>query len=475
MKNDDFINAFNEENVDSFMRYTVPFSEEHARNIKNRFVEKAKRKQKRLTAGKFALACAAACVTLFSTLVYGGVLDLSRIYKIVFGENAPYVEPYMKPLAAAGITESTYDGIVLKLVSAVNDEDVLRVFATLSDTTGDRLSGAIALDDWTIDQGHMGGMGVVDYNKGTKTATLLFTSNGENHTGRVALNISRLIVGSQFRTGLAENNINAYALLTEYAPQTMPQEDVFVNGSAFQSKEGEVLAQKSALLRFGERDITFDNINWASISNIGFVDGCLHIQTKTLSNEENDLAGITFVNADNEVIDEGNLHLNFTNIENRVYQQDAAPYNQYKEIIYEGITNLEQLKDLSVTIDAWERGKVIEGGWQLSFDVPQTVAAEFPVDWEITVNSHPVQIDRLSLSPFGITVHFPDDVESERFSNDHTDLAYAEYVDGTRIELNQVSFSRFEEVSTLYFRGNIVEMEKVRRIGIGGKVIDVTP
>lgn len=35
--------------------------------------------------------------------------------------------------------QSEYDGIVIKLISAINDENALRIFATATDTKGDRL------------------------------------------------------------------------------------------------------------------------------------------------------------------------------------------------------------------------------------------------------------------------------------------------------------------------------------------------
>lgn len=71
--------------------------------------------------------------------------------------------------------QSQYDGIVIKLISAINDEDVLRIFATATDTKGDRLGEDLDFTSWGLSQGHGGNVSVIDYNNETKTATLMNT------------------------------------------------------------------------------------------------------------------------------------------------------------------------------------------------------------------------------------------------------------------------------------------------------------
>ena len=57
---------------------------------------------------------------------------------------------------------------------------------------------------------------------------------------------------------------------------------------------------------------------------------------------------------------------------------------------------------------------------------------------------------------------------------DNTDVVYVEYLDGTIIELNQSSIHTYESESTLVFRGDIIEIEKVQAILINGERINTT-
>jgi hypothetical protein len=81
-----------------------------------------------------------------TALAYTQILDFSRIYRIVFGENSEYIEQYIEPLFSENTSatdksepqtvdksqkvnepqpvkttiESEYDGIVISLISAIN-------------------------------------------------------------------------------------------------------------------------------------------------------------------------------------------------------------------------------------------------------------------------------------------------------------------------------------------------------------------
>ena len=56
----------------------------------------------------------------------------------------------------------------------------------------------------------------------------------------------------------------------------------------------------------------------------------------------------------------------------------------------------------------------------------------------------------------------------------HSDTAYAEYRDGTIIELDQPSIHTYESESTLIFGGHIIEVENVQDIIINGERINIS-
>lgn len=86
------------------------------------------------------------------------------------------------------------------------------------------------------------------------------------------------------------------------------------------------------------------------------------------------------------------------------------------------------------------------------------------------INGSKLKIDRISLSPIGITIHLPENLSAD-YNN--SDVVYVEYTDGTIIELNQSSIHTYEEESTIIFGGDIIEIEKVEGIIINGERINI--
>ena len=457
---------------------------------------------------KSGLAVAAVVIILAalttSALAYARVLDFSRIYAIVFGEKSELVEQYIEPFASDGdiasegfgnqtfnqpeptvnapvtinagtertVIESEYDGIVLTLISAINDGDVLRIFATMQDTTGDRVSGSIHFDDWILSQGNGGNISVIDYDRATKTATLLITSLGGDHEGNATLNINGFTTNREIVEGLDENSINIHDILSSHAPQTIGLDEVWVTGGAARNPDGQVLFDYPTILGWDETNIGFSNVGWAYISNIGFVDGVLHIQTAWLSDTENQLLGISFINAENEVVYEGTLSLNFINGEEVYNDFYNEPYTRYKEMIYEDITDIEQLRELNIVIDFVEWGSNNDGSWVFSFSIPERATTEFMIGRELTIDGELVIIETVSLSPLGVIIDLPDNIAGQYR---HEDFAYVIYSDGTIVELNETYIGGHDNESTLKFGGNIIEVERVRTIVINGEVVLVEP
>ncbi len=483
MKNDNLFDDLEDKEIDELMKYAVPFPADNGINIKNKFLQKANMRHKKLPLKKIFVWGALASTLLVSTLAYAQVLDFSKIYKIVFGDNSKYVEQYIQPFVSEHtvtpneketqtVIESEYDGIVFKLISVINDGDVLRIFATMQDTTGNKLSDKIDFSSWGLSQGHGGNATVVDYNSETKTTTILITSLGGGHEGFATLSINGLKTNRENKSGLKENKINVYELLQDYIPNTMMQEEVYkLGGAHLVYKNGTMVAESPLLfrlLKFDEKEITFDNIDWSLISNIGFVDGHLHIQTRALSDNENQLASIDFVDSNNKVIHSGHFYLSYVDFENSHHKPDAPPHNLYTEMVYEEITDLKQLKDLRMAIDIVEVGKAMKGNWEFSFEIPKKVTTEFNIGHDMNINDEMIKVDAVLLSPLGITLNLPENI-SQNYK--HKDSASVKYDDGTIIELKKVKIDGYENMSTLNFSGNIIEIEKVHRIVINNEVI----
>lgn len=484
MNNNDFFHDLDDKEIEMMLKYLPTYTPNNAKNIKNKFAEKSKLKHRKISFKKLALVGIVSSVVFATTMAYAGVIDISKIYKIIFEENSEYIESHIEPLEGTNdITpvhenetplsiQSEYDGIVMKLISAINDENALRIFATITDTKGDRLGESLDLTRWGLSQGHGGNISVVDYNNETKTATLMITSLGNDHQGNATLKVNGFSTGRELLENLPENNINVAELLKEH-PKIITQDEVWKTGGSGNNLK---LYEESRLLKFNELDIKFDNVDMFSISNIGFVDGLLHIQTKAMLDDTALVDGYyinaKFINSEKEVIYDSAASIHFKNDRKYGYYESNRedPRDRYTEIIYDSITNPEQLNDLSLVIDYMKSPKITEASWEFSFMIPEKVTTEFHVDSEIHINGKKLNIDMVSLSPIGITVHLLKDI-SDNYN--HSDVVYVEYVDGTIIELSQSSIHTYESESTLIFGGHIIEIENVQSIIINDERINI--
>lgn len=475
MNNNDFIHEPDDREIDMMLKYLPTYTTDNARNIKNKFAQKAKMKHKKLSFKKLALVGVAASMVLVTTLVYAEVIDVSKIYRMIFGENSKYIEQYIEPLVVENeaplSVQSEYDGIVIKLISAINDENALRIFATITDTKGDRLSESIDFTNWGLSQGYGGNVSVVDYNNETKTATLMITSLGNDHQGSATLTVNGFSTGREFLEDLPENSINIGELLKGHTPKIISQDEVWKRGGGGDRE----LYEESPLLKSDEMDIQFDNVDMFSISNMGFVDGLLHIQTKNTSSDTALVDGyyinVKFINSEKEIVYNPVARIDFITDRKYAYESySKEPHDQYSEFIYYNITNPEQLHNLSIAIDYMKPPKITEGNWEFSFIIPEKVTTEFHVDTEIYINGEKLKINMVSLSPIGITAYLPKNMSADY---NHSDIVYVEYRDGTIIELNQSSLHTYESESTLVFGGHIIEVENVQAIIINGKKINI--
>lgn len=461
MNNNDLFDDLEENQIDDLIKYVAPFSDVNATNIKNKFFQTAKAQKKRIAFRKVILSVFLVSIFSISTLVYAGVIDFNKIYQAIFGDNDNYLEKYIKTFDDNN--ESEYNGIVIKLISAIRDEDEISVFLTVTDTTDDRLNETTSLGELSSSLASFGGY-IMDYNEDSKTATIYLTSS-ESFNGNVTLNFKNFISSREYREDLKEDKINVYDILKDNMPKTMSQDEgICVNGYSG------VIDTEAKLLCIDEKAIEFENIDWSYISNIGFVDGCLHIQTNKSVHDRNDIVSINFVNSDGEIVYDGLLNLSYVD---NVLNEFNPDTKEYTETIYEGITDIEQLKDLSIAISIVEFGKPIEGEWEVSFEAPdKIIKTEISVDRELHLVGNEYYVDKISLSPIGIIIHLPKYID---YADDleHYDSVSVEYSDGTIIKLDKINFVTLEDSSSLKYYGNVIEIEKIKSIIINGEVISV--
>ncbi len=473
-------NDLDDKEIEIMLKYVPKYTEDNARNIKAKFLQKSKIKQRKISFKKWALVGTAASMILTTSLSYAGIIDISKVYKIIFGEKSEYLESYIEPIHenqdkdSSLSIQSEHDGIVIKLISAVNDEDALRIFATVTDTKGDRLGEDLDFTSWGLSQGTGGNVSVVDYNNQTKTATVMITSSGSEHEGNATLKVNGISTGRELVEDIEESSINIGELLKGHTPNIISQDEVWKNGGSGEDNE---IYEKSRLLKYDEMDIPFDNVDMFSISNIGFVDGLFHMQAKAKLSGAALVDGYYIdaklvVDPEKKTAYESTSRIDFIADKKYAYESHRRePHDAYVEMIYPNITSPEQLKDLSIHIEYMKSPDITEGTWEFSFVIPEKIKTDFKVDREISINSQKLKINMISLSPIAVTIHLHQNMSSDY---NHKDVVSVEYIDGTITGLDQSSIQTYEDESTLVFRGDIIEIEKVKNILINDERISIT-
>ena len=220
--------------------------------------------------------------------------------------------------------------------------------------------------------------------------------------------------------------------------------------------------------------IVFENSSVFSISNFGFVDGVLHIQTKASVDGDAFAGGyfinLNLVNNEDEAVYSAALRIDFTDKEHALAENRNDPYDKYSEFIFDNITTYEQLDGLSITIDINKAPTFIDGPWELSLIIAEKVATDLFNGEELFINGGRMIVSKVSISPLGVSVHLPENISFDYASSD---MVYVEYQDGTIIELNQSSIHSYENESILIFGGQVIEIEKVQDIIINDERISV--
>jgi hypothetical protein len=233
-----------------------------------------------------------------------------------------------------------------------------------------------------------------------------------------------------------------------------------------------------------------------AISNIGMVDGRLHMLVRVDMDKEAYRGGyfitFDFVNEDGETVYRQGL----TRLIKKVvelpdeadrgdktaktaddyesgeieYDYGEIRHSDYIEIIYDDINDADQMKDLSVIFEYKKPSTYIKGYWELPFSTPGKKTADVYVGREIEINGRKTMIETISISPLGLTIHMPYYLSGGYKHEDDVSIVYG---DGAIEVLDQSSIHSTQQVSTLVFSGEVIEVEKAVGIIINGDIINI--
>ncbi len=188
-------------------------------------------------------------------------------------------------------------GIKMEVVASGRFDNILRVYVTLQDMTGERLGDDIRIDDYTITgiersktDGRIGistggGFGRIDYDKDNHKATLLYERNSDTKLEgeELTLKINRILYNTKkyekYKVMIADlskierNPQMFYAKMNEF----LFAYNIGVPGGSFQDYKDEEIVP---ILKEQENKINFPQTESLKICATGIVDGKLHVQIR---------------------------------------------------------------------------------------------------------------------------------------------------------------------------------------------------
>jgi hypothetical protein len=399
-----------------------------------------------------AIALAAClCIAVSIPVMAATIPSFNRLLSFV----SPEISQKLQPI---GLT-SENNGIKMEVVAAMNDDDTAVAYLTFQDLTANRVDKTIDLYDYHITGANMFTSEVIDYNEQTKTATIRMIGNGGKKLDgkKITLRVDSFL-SNKHAYNSVKTGINLAAVLNNRKYKTIPMDTNDIMGGGGDLIDEIKAKETMQILKTDELHIALPNIDFAHISNIGMIDGRLHIQTKWKESIDNH--GLLYL-TDNENI---NNCIHPSNIYFGTDEEgNAKRGREYIEYIFDiGQTQLEKY---SIVGDFVENGKFVKGRWQSTFKLE---AVKKSKQANCSINLGNAKINHVSISPLGITVFGTgneenlEDVEVSVKMND----------DSIQIFTGCIQHNENGEFKKKYMPNKLFDMGNIKEISINGKILE---
>ena len=276
------VTELSEEQLDELLSYTPAFSDKNLANIKALSLEKINQKERKFSMKKaFATVAAAAFILATSTVAFAAVtgFDFGQLF------NSFFSNPAVSEIIS--VDETTEQrGVEITLVSAYTDGNQLYAMLELKDLQGSRLSENMRLV-FCNTYYHADVVTPVFYDEVTGIATVGVRVDFQVpvEVGGIAnFNINAIFSGAN-RVEFEPIAFPLYSFITDRNTITREEwHEAALEGRPYadggMSSIGEMWQEPQRLLEINTISEPLPGIDWAIITNAGFHDGLLHIQTK---------------------------------------------------------------------------------------------------------------------------------------------------------------------------------------------------
>lgn len=353
------------------------------------------------------------------------------------------------------------NGIKMEVVGAMNDDEMAVIYITMKDLVGDRIDESLDIYNYSLSGTYISTCEIVHYDETTKTATLRMQANGGKKLNgkKVSFQVESFL-SDELTFDEVETGINLSEVKEVKDSQTIPL-DTSSNisggggGDLFDELQSQGIIR---ILAPDQKKITLPQIDFMYISNIGFIDGHLHIQTKWVGDGIDDHGDLHFVDSagNNICMDSANIYFGIDESGNAKWGRD------YIEYIFD-VSNIN-LDELKLIGDFVSHGNYITGNWKTTFRI-QSVGEELQTDCNIKCDT--LNINNIKVSPLGVTLAGSGEINESMtipISIKMTDGSVQEFESGMR-------YSDNGEVKLKYVPPLPLDTSKVESVIVNGTSI----
>jgi hypothetical protein len=265
------------------------------------------------------------------------------------------------------------NGIKVNVLSATNNNDAVMVYFSVQDTTGNRVDATTDIYNYSLDGPTAFTCELISYDEETKTAIFrMLGTGGSGLSGKMTTLSIDSFISNKTRYDWYDTGVDLKVLIDENA-SSAPIEDYKFTGGSYTG--GMEVGERMKVLTPDAMDVSLGNgVDFVTISNIGFVDGQLHIQTKWKQSVDNH--GSLSLGNSNGPADSGNNYCFLT--ENDTRNGDAS--SEHIEYVFD-VGSIEELKDSRLWAEFTEDGDYTQGVWKVNFRLSDILNKKLSLHW----------------------------------------------------------------------------------------------
>lgn len=358
-------------------------------------------------------------------------------------------------------------GIKMEVVAAMNDDEMSVVYFTMQDLVGDRIDKTLDIYDYSMEGASLFNCQLVDYDETSKTAILRMQANGGEELKGKKVNFQvASFLSDKMTFAEAEAGVDLSDIKECKDSQTMllDMDNCISGGSGLLFKE---LREQRLIkvLKNDQMQLTLPKIDFMYISNMGIIDGRLHIQIKWIGDGIDDHGYLYFTDAYGNKVDINPSTISFGS--------DESGNLQYGRNYCEYIYDIEDLKLANLKLKGYfvTHGNYVTGNWKTTFKLA-SVGEELQSNCYIETDT--LSINNIKVSPLGITLVGSKEDKDILEINDLQEIMVGVKMNDGSVQIfkSATSFNNNGKVILKYLAASPLDVNKVESASINGTVID---